>query len=221
MEETLKPVSVAAGSADEETAAETGGKKNKKNKKKKSVETAAPVAAEPTPENKAILDKIQALDWDKLFLTPGMPEYVPCFTNSLSAVAEELANKWIQHAVSKAPLSPSKSDVEGWGSSQICLFLEALDNYKNADGSAYVFEVSVLEEINAAYGLNERNNAEIKLRWHTLCLKSDAAWIVPYVTDFITSQGRMKFVRPLYRTLRMSKVGGKLAQKVFDEKKDM
>jgi hypothetical protein len=224
MEETLGAKSAVGAAADEETNADaSSAKKGKRNnKKKKSTETAVAAAVvEPSPENKAILDAVQALDWDKLFLTSGMPEYVPFFKNSLSAVAETLATQWIQHVESNAELSPSKSDIEGWGSSQICLFLEALMNHTTSEGSPYVFDVAVLEKIDVAYGLSDRKNAEIKLRWHTLCLRSNAKWIVPYVTDFITSQGRMKFVRPLYRALRMSKVGGKLAQRVFDEKKDM
>ncbi len=224
IEETLTPASASTTVEDEPVAETTSAKKNKKNKKKKAAEVkevVAPVAAEPTPENKVILDNVRALDWEKLFCTVGMPEYVPCFKNSLSAVAEELATKWIQHAVADAPISPSKADIEGWGSSQICLFLEAMQNHKNADGSDHAFDICVLKEIDEVYELSARKNAEIKLRWHTLCLRSNAKWIVPHVTDFIISQGRMKFVRPLYRALRMSKVGGKLAQEVFDKNKDM
>ncbi len=209
---------------DEPVAETTSAKKNKKNKKKKAAEVkevVAPVAAEPTPENKVLLDNVRALDWEKLFCAVGMPEYVPNFKNSLSASAEELAATWIQHAATAAPISPSKSDIDGWGSSQICLFLEALQNHKNADGSDHAFDVGVLKAIDEAYEVSVRKNAEIKLRWHMLCLRSDAEWIVPHVIDFITSQGRMKFVRPLYRALRISRVGGKLAQGVFDKHKDM
>lgn len=172
-------------------------------------------------ENKVIIDSIQVLDWNKLFQAPGIPDYVPCFKNSLSSSAEELAAKWIQCVKSNSGFSPSKNDIEGWTSSQICVFLEALMNCGTDLGSTYVFDVSVLERMDVVYGLSERRNAEIKFRWQNMCLKSNAKWIVPYVVDFITSQGRMKFVRPLYRALRMSEVGGTLAQQLFDQKKDM
>lgn len=59
------------------------------------------------------------------------------------------------------------------------------------------------------------------LRWQTLCLHSECPFILPYVVDFITSQGRMKFVRPLYRTLRRSEIGKTVAVETFEAKKDM
>jgi leukotriene-A4 hydrolase len=98
--------------------------------------------------------------------------------------------------------------------------MEALLNHTE-DGASYPFSISFLEALDKAYDLNARKNSEIMLRWHSLCLRSEADWIVPHVVDFITSQGRMKFVRPLYRALRTSKVGGKLADEVFAANKNM
>ncbi len=100
------------------------------------------------------------------------------------------------------------------------MFLEASLNHTQ-DGEPYPFSVTFLVSLDKAYGLNARKNSEILLRWHTLCLRHDAEWIVPFVVDFITSQGRMKFVRPLYRALKTSSVGGKIADQVFDENKSM
>eukprot|EP01035_Chromulina_nebulosa_P021569 gene21569-27927_t len=46
--------------------------------------------------------------------------------------------------------------------------------------------------------------------------QNDADWIVNDVVEFLGSQGRMKFVRPLYRLLRSSDVGSKVAVETFD-----
>ena len=44
--------------------------------------------------------------------------------------------------------------------------------------------------------------------------------ILPIVTRFITTQGRMKFVRPLYCSLYRSSMGKQLAVETFLENKD-
>ena len=49
-------------------------------------------------------------------------------------------------------------------------------------------------------------NHSVHDRWLKLCLKSKWKEVFPIVTDFITKQGRMKFVRPLYKSVLMSLV---------------
>ena len=44
----------------------------------------------------------------------------------------------------------------------------------------------------AVYHLTGGKNTEIRLRWHTLCLRAGSAFIVGEVVDFLTSNGRMK-----------------------------
>ena len=44
---------------------------------------------------------------------------------------------------------------------------------------------------------------------------SEVEWIIPHVVKFITSQGRMKFTRPLYRALFNSKMGKEMAIETF------
>ena len=46
---------------------------------------------------------------------------------------------------------------------------------------------------------------------------TDDQSIIPIATHFITSQGRMKFVRPLYRALFQSEMGKEIAKKTFVE----
>ena len=57
-------------------------------------------------------------------------------------------------------------------------------------------------------------------RWQTLSLLGQDPRILPHVREFITSQGRMKFVRPLYRALRSTEMGRQLAINTFDQFKD-
>ncbi|CAG8832016.1 15949_t:CDS:10, partial [Gigaspora margarita] len=56
-------------------------------------------------------------------------------------------------------------------------------------------------------------------RWQQVCLKSEYELIFPHVVKFVTEQGRMKYVRPLYRLLNQTKNGSELAKKTFRENK--
>ena len=99
------------------------------------------------------------------------------------------------------------------------MFLETLE--KHAEEKDEDFSVAFLELLDATYNFSASKNAEVKLRWQTLCINSEAAWILPQVVEFITSQGRMKFVRPLYRLLRASDMGKQIAIDTFEAKQNM
>ena len=51
------------------------------------------------------------------------------------------------------------------------------------------------------YGLTKTRNSEVRLRWQRLCIALRAAFVVPECVDFVKAQGRMKYVRPIYRDL--------------------
>ena len=56
----------------------------------------------------------------------------------------------------------------------------------------------------------------MQFRWYCLCLKSVVPWVYPQVAAFLAAQGRMKFVRPLYRALsRCSDTGRQVAIDTF------
>jgi leukotriene-A4 hydrolase len=71
----------------------------------------------------------------------------------------------------------------------------------------------------AAYGLNQSKNAEIRFGWYLLALSAEFVEVLPAVVDFVTSQGRMKYVRPMYRALFKSRMGRQLALDTFKEKR--
>lgn len=97
--------------------------------------------------------------------------------------------------------------------------------------------------MDSQYGFSETRNAEIRFRWQILCLQAGASWFVtlkikieaqaltlfftlyrvfPQVVDFVTSQGRMKYVRPLYRALRDCEAEGRaLAVRTFGKHQQM
>lgn len=53
----------------------------------------------------------------------------------------------------------------------------------------------------------------------TLSLPAGDTDVLPHVVDFLSEQGRMKFLRPLYRALYKSKEGKQLALDTFAAQK--
>lgn len=107
--------------------------------------------------------------------------------------------------------------MNSWSSSQICIFLEFLLSDVESNSLQRGLSEELLLKLDEMYNFSSRKNAEIKFRWQCLCLHSDVQWIVPHVVDFISSQGRMKFVRPLYRALRLSHSGADAAVECFSK----
>jgi leukotriene-A4 hydrolase len=76
----------------------------------------------------------------------------------------------------------------------------------------------ILRKIDAAHQFSSSKNAEIRFLWYSCCLKAHDSSVFPHVVDFVTTQGRMKFVRPLYRELsKVSEEGRQLARSTFTQ----
>ena len=105
------------GKAQESPVKQDKDKKKKKKKTRASTESANEIgeslsSKESSAENKAILDKVNSMNWEELFLTTGMPKHVPDFSNSLSAAAEALAKKWILFAEEDSGVVASLDDIK-------------------------------------------------------------------------------------------------------------
>jgi len=59
--------------------------------------------------------------------------------------------------------------------------------------------LELIRAIDAAYHMTAIQNAEVRMRWQTLCLMVGDEQIIPHAIAFAKEQGRMKFVRPLYK----------------------
>jgi leukotriene-A4 hydrolase len=53
--------------------------------------------------------------------------------------------------------------------------------------------------------------------WFRLAISAEDLDVLPHVVDLLRTQGRMKYLRPLYRALMRSKMGKELALKTFAE----
>ncbi|MEW5304551.1 MAG: hypothetical protein WDW36_007155 [Sanguina aurantia] len=160
---------------------------------------------------------LKTVDWDAWFYSPGMPPVLIEFDTSLADDAYKLALDWhtcdVMGIGGKAPAGCSPADIQGWSSEQLLTFLDKLASLR----CMTPLSPRVARQLEEVYSLGDRRNAEIRLSWYLLAIKSECEEVLPQVVEFLTSQGRMKYLRPLYRALKRSKMGSQLAQDTFRE----
>jgi hypothetical protein len=78
-----------------------------------------------------------------------------------------------------------------------------------------------LAQMDKAYGLTHSRNSEVRFRWYTLAIKHGYDTVYPNVVSFLKEQGRMKFVRPLFRDLfRAQGVAKQIALDTFAQHRE-
>jgi leukotriene-A4 hydrolase len=160
-------------------------------------------------------EKVKEIDWDAWFYAEGMPPVLPPLDQSMAKASQDLASIWM--AVDRrGQAPPSQNDISSWSSLQIVCFLDAL----HVETSGVPLRISTLREMDELYHLASSKNSEILMRYCELAIPAEDARILPIATRFITTQGRMKFVRPLYKLLYQSEMGRELAVSTFLQHKD-
>ncbi|RKP36275.1 peptidase family M1-domain-containing protein [Dimargaris cristalligena] len=162
-------------------------------------------------EAKRLLDQV---DWHAWLHGPGMPPVTPQFDQTLMKDCESLAQRWHEAAQAETDsLSFGPDDIVHFTTDQKSVLLELL---RDDDP----FPHSIIEAMDKAYQFSGVRNAEIRFRWQMLCLRATYTAIFPHVVTFVLEQGRMKFVRPLYRSLYTTNAeGAQLARDTFSRNK--
>merc|ERR550519_2614745 len=135
---------------------------------------------------------VKTVDWDTWFYSPGMPTYKPHFDDSLARVCWDLAKKWQDWDPSRP--APFSDELKQLSSNQIQEFLGSLINSEP-------LPIVKMEAMSKLYSLDKSSNVEIIFRWIRLGLKARWEPSVQEALKLVNMQGRMKFVRPLYRDL--------------------
>ncbi|KAG2184302.1 hypothetical protein INT44_009317 [Umbelopsis vinacea] len=157
-----------------------------------------------------MVSKLDSIDWHQWLKCPGMPPVSPKFDTTLAEACYSLAACW-KGAKDRGDSEYNSADKERFSeftSLQKVMFLESLME-------AAPFPHDLLASLDACYQLTSVRNCEIRFRWQRLCLSSDYEPIYPSVCELVIEQGRMKFVRPLYRYLNRAKNGSELAKSTY------
>ncbi|KAI1316324.1 Leukotriene A-4 hydrolase [Mortierella claussenii] len=142
------------------------------------------------------VDLLNKVDWETWLSGAGMPPVDNKFDDTLARACNCLCKKWDDSRHEAHPTTSntglSSEDIKDFSSTQTVVFLEKMTDLEPLSHGH-------LELMDELYQLTPVKNAEIRLRWHLLCLKAHYVKMYPEVVDFASTMGRMKFARPLYR----------------------
>ncbi|PWW77874.1 leukotriene A-4 hydrol [Tuber magnatum] len=150
------------------------------------------------------------VDWDTWFYKPGLPKK-PDFDTTLADACYALAGSWQALNSSNSFFKPSPSDISGWTSGQIVVFLERITDFPTP------LRKGLIKLMRDEYGFLKSENAEILSRFLTVGLKAKDETLYSKTAEVLGGWGRMKFVRPLYRLL--NECDRKLALETFEKNK--
>ncbi|KAF9550410.1 Leukotriene A-4 hydrolase [Mortierella hygrophila] len=154
------------------------------------------------------VDLLNKVDWEAWLAGTGMPPVENKFDDTLAKACNCLCKKWDHSRTVEKPTEFSPKDIEEFSPTQKVVFLERVSELDSLPHSH-------LELMDQTYGLTQVRNAEIKFRWHMICLKANYEKMYPEVAEFASTMGRMKFCRSLLRALYLAKNGAELARETF------
>lgn len=149
------------------------------------------------------------VDWDSWFHSPGMPpvDVSKMYDSSVTQACENLAARWLQGGEGEIF---SSDDLQDFTSHEIIEFLSKLLLEDT-------IPCSTLKAMGKVYKLSSMKNNEILFRWLRLCVRSEIEEIYPLAVQFLTQQGRMKYIRPLYSEMYKKEKSRNLAIQTFKE----
>ncbi|XP_012553835.2 leukotriene A-4 hydrolase isoform X1 [Hydra vulgaris] len=152
------------------------------------------------------------IDWDAWLYSPGMPpvQVIDMYDHTLATYSKKLADKWIMVSCNGDFSCFSEEDFKSFTVLQKIDFLTKL--YQTS--SLSLPAVIALSNI---YKLSSYKNTEIKFAFLRLCVRSKWSERYDDVVNFLVQQGRMKFVRPLYREMFKNDEAKDLAIKTFQK----
>uniref|UniRef100_A0A915PXM7 Peptidase M1 leukotriene A4 hydrolase/aminopeptidase C-terminal domain-containing protein n=1 Tax=Setaria digitata TaxID=48799 RepID=A0A915PXM7_9BILA len=140
---------------------------------------------------KNILDSI---DWENWLHDPGMPKTKPQFDDAAMRETLMLAEEWGNMA---------DCDLMSIDSSKYLSFstqqkIKVLDHLRLKKGPLSHKKLARLDEL---MEFSKTGNCDILSSWIQLALKNYWKAIIPVALNFVTQQGRIKYLRPIYRDL--------------------
>ena len=143
----------------------------------------------------------KALKLDQCVYQPGVPDNaVPADPKAFEAIDAASA------AFAKGA-APDKAAWASWNTDERLRFLNRLPRKQDE---------ARLDALDQAFALDSTRNNEVLFAWLDLATRNRYDPAVPALTRFMSSVGRGKFVRPLYKTLSVDAAWGRpLARRIY------
>ncbi|OZC03456.1 M1 family metallopeptidase [Rubricoccus marinus] len=147
--------------------------------------------------NPALRDEVNPEAWID---GPGLPANAPRVESAAFARAEAQAEAFASGT------APGELETEGWSTHEWLHFMQSLP------GELKPVQLANLDE---AFGFSDTGNSEIRFAWLKTAIANEYDPAVPSLELFLTSQGRRKFVLPLFRDLAASEWGKPIADRIY------
>ncbi|RLN57427.1 hypothetical protein BBP00_00007519 [Phytophthora kernoviae] len=154
---------------------------------------------------KHFVDRPEALrniDWDGWYYSTGMPLIESKFDTTMINQVRTLGEKMMaSRNIKKWESVVEPRMLRKWPASLWILLLDTLLLLQT--GNHAKLAATHLDAIDAFahHHFSTTHNSELRFRWFTLALRSDDLRVLDRTVEFLKEQGRMKFVRPLFRDL--------------------
>ncbi len=146
----------------------------------------------------ALRDRLDVTTWIE---QPGLPAGAAQVASPAFGQVEAEARRFAQGA------RAATLDVEGWTPQQWQHLLEQL--------RPTPLSPAQLKDLDATHRLGDTGNSEILFAWLRVAVARQYAPAVPALERFLTTQGRRKFLKPLYEDLMASAWGQPLARRIY------
>jgi hypothetical protein len=147
------------------------------------------------------LEKAKTLKLDDWMRGPGIPKDAPTPDSDALAKAEDAARQYAAGKVDAAQLP-----VKDWTPQQWFHFLASLPE---------PMLVAKLRELDDRFKLTATGNSEVLFQWLLVSLKAGDPAIERRLEQFLTEQGRRRFLEPLYRQLAKTEAGKERAIAIY------
>ncbi len=155
--------------------------------------------------------KLQEVDWDTWFYTPGFPPK-PDFDTTLADQCYDLADKWQALNKGEKNFKPSADDIKSFTANQSVVFLERLQSFPEH------LSPDLVDVLGSTYAYASSQNVELVSRYYVIGLQARAKSVYQPTAELLGKVGRMKFVRPLFKELMKCDYG--LAKKTLERNRD-
>jgi aminopeptidase N len=146
----------------------------------------------------ALRDRLDVTTWIE---QPGLPAGAAQVASPAFGQVEAEARRFAQGA------RAATLDVEGWTPQQWQHLLEQL--------RPTPLSPAQLKDLDATHRLGDTGNSEILFAWLRVAVARQYAPAVPALERFLTTQGRRKFLKPLYEDLMQTAWGQPLARSIY------
>uniref|UniRef100_A0AAV1TIR4 Peptidase M1 leukotriene A4 hydrolase/aminopeptidase C-terminal domain-containing protein n=1 Tax=Peronospora matthiolae TaxID=2874970 RepID=A0AAV1TIR4_9STRA len=163
-------------------------------------------------------EALSKVDWEAWYHSPGMPPVANKFDTTLTSQATNLGEQMTASGDPDTWTGASQDVLKKWPTSLWILLLDTL----LLKQQCATFTCAHLDAIDSFthHHLTTTHNSELRFRWYTLLLRSGDLRSLDKTVEMLKEQGRMKFVRPLFRDL-CTALGAAQAEAVFADCKSL